>query len=137
MLAGVVAQPVVLVAAFGAVRGFHHVRLLGDIGRRWQVDGVGGVGHQQGCKEKKIGFHGWGPGRRDTTVLRSFRVVFPAMGKSQNDWMPAATGMTQLARCPRIARARHGVTGSAGSTETYTPAPTCAPPARCSPRRRG
>jgi hypothetical protein len=40
ILAGVVAQPVVLVAALGAMRGFHHVRLLGDVG--------GGAGRRRG-----------------------------------------------------------------------------------------
>jgi hypothetical protein len=47
-LAAVVAQPVVRVAALGAVRGADHVRLLRGVGRRREFAGVDSRGHQQG-----------------------------------------------------------------------------------------
>ena len=60
VLALVVAQPVVLVLALGAMRGLHHVRFLGGVGRGGDFGSV--CGHGEGeCEEECMGFHGVRP----------------------------------------------------------------------------
>src|SRR5690606_24945521 len=65
VLAAVVAQPVVLVLAHGAVRCADLVGALLDVGRRGR-GGVAGGGHEQQAG-KGEGLHGWGPWRCNAT----------------------------------------------------------------------
>ena len=111
VLALVVAQPVVLVAALGAVRGGDRVRPLRRVRRR----GRGGQGARFGAGGGSGGTSGFAAGWR-------------AGGQG---------GHQQGSRQQEDVRIQLHVTGSACPTGSCRPVPTCARPGHCWPHRRG
>ena len=84
VLALVVAQPVVVIAAGRAERRLDHMRVLGGIRRNRQGGGVGSGGHQAGKQQAEGRFHEIRLQAHQCNGLRRGQIPFPEKGSDPN-----------------------------------------------------